>query len=73
MVDIKPEQVPKKVVRAAEKSWEKDTESFRPNAKTIAAALNAWPGMHLGAPWVIGVPNATSIILPLTPQENSDE
>jgi len=34
-------------------------------SKAIAAALNAWPGMHLGAPWVIGVPNATSIILPL--------
>ena len=36
------------------------------------AMLRAWPGMHLGAPWVIGVPNATSIILPL-PQEASDE
>lgn len=36
------------------------------------AIVEAWPGMHLGAPWVIGVPNATSIILPL-PTEASDE
>lgn len=36
------------------------------------AMLTAWPGMHLGAPWVIGVPNATSIILPLE-QEASDD
>ena len=39
---------------------------------TCLAMLDAWPGMHLGAPWVIGVPNATSIILPLPPQEDSD-
>jgi hypothetical protein len=44
---IRPEQVPKKVVRAAEKAWENDTESFRPNAKTIAAALNAWPDARM--------------------------
>ena len=43
MADIKPEQVPKKVVRAAEKAWGEDEESFCPNAKTIAAAINAWP------------------------------
>lgn len=61
---IKPKQVPKKVVRAAEKAWEKDEESFRPNAKTIAAAINAWPGMHF-----IG---NIGVHLPLT-QENSDD
>jgi hypothetical protein len=38
----------------------------------IAAALAAWPGVHIGAPWVIGVPNAPSLILPLT-KESSDE
>lgn len=43
---IKPEQIPDKVVKAAQKAWEQDAESFRPNAKSIAAALNAWPGMH---------------------------
>lgn len=65
---IKPEQVPKKVVRAAEKAWEKDTESFRPNAKTIAAALNAWPGMRIS--WL--ALNDGAIVLPL-PQEASDD
>jgi hypothetical protein len=34
-------------------------------AFALAAALNAWPRMHIGAPWVIGIPNAPSIILPL--------
>ena len=70
---IKPEQVPKKVVRAAEKAWEKDTESFRPNAKTIAAALNAWPGMLLyPADGLDPTINPDRLILPL-PQEASDE
>ena len=36
------------------------------------AIVENWEGTHLGAPWVIGVPNATSIILPL-PQEASDD
>jgi hypothetical protein len=70
VVDIKPEQVPKKVVRAAEKAWEKDTESFRPTAKTIAAALNEWLGMT----WACrgkGTPPHL-LFLPL-PQEASDE
>jgi hypothetical protein len=34
------------------------------------AMLKAWPKMHIGAPWVIGVPNAPSIILPL-PKEGA--
>ena len=61
---IRPEQVPKEVADAL---WQAicDKPGIEPK-KAIAAALNAWPGMHLGAPWVIGVPNATSIILPLT-------
>ena len=70
---ITPEQVPKKVVKAAQKAWEKDTESFRPTAKTIAAALNAWPGMLLypadGLDLTI---NPDRLILPL-PAEASDE
>lgn len=40
----------------------------RVNAACLAM-LNAWPKMHIGAPWVIGVPNAPSIILPL-PKES---
>jgi len=38
----------------------------------VAAAIAAWPGMHIGAPWVIGVPNSPSVILPLTQESNND-
>ena len=65
---LKPEQIPDAVVDALLDS----SNVAKPWHHAIAAALNAWPGMHLGAPWVIGVPNATSIILPLE-QEASDE
>ena len=65
---ITPEQVPKKVVKAAQKAWEKDTESFRPTAKTIAAALNAWPGVGFKMNGAM----RTFYILPL-PQEASDD
>ena len=41
---IKPEHIPDEVVKAALEAWKKDTETFHPNADTIAAALNAWPG-----------------------------
>ncbi|CAB4169990.1 hypothetical protein UFOVP1087_5 [uncultured Caudovirales phage] len=73
---ITPEQVPKKVVKAAQKAWEKDTESFRPTAKTIAAALNAWPGMEQDQLFH-GFTDGTHyfqprLILPL-PQEASDD
>jgi hypothetical protein len=67
---IKPKQIPKKVVRAAEKAWEKDTESFRPNAKTIAAALNAWPGISKVGE-VYGLQQEWWLELPL--KEASDE
>ena len=73
---ITPEQVPKKVVKAAQKAWEKDTESFRPTAKTIAAALNVWPGMRHDGPSGGGISQEplqlSRIILPLT-QEASDD
>ena len=42
---IKPKQIPDEVLEAAQKAWEQDAESFRPNAKSIAAAINAWPGV----------------------------
>ena len=44
---IKPEQIPDEVVEAALEAWKKDTETFHPNAGTIAAALNAWPGVEI--------------------------
>ena len=70
---ITPEQVPKKVVKAAQKAWEKDTESFRPTAKTIAAALNAWPGMsQLAENDSASIREMAALILPL-PAEASDE
>lgn len=40
---IRADQIPKNVVKAALEAWEKNDQSFRPNAETIAAALNAWP------------------------------
>jgi hypothetical protein len=36
------------------------------------AMLKNWPKMHIGAPWVIGVPNAPSIILPLNTEPSDD-
>ena len=72
---LKAEQIPDKAVEAAVKAWKKDTQSFRPNAETIAAAINAWPGMTQ----VGGVAQSRMhwgtrpcIILPL-PQEARDE
>ena len=70
---IKPEQVPDEVVwKLHDKLWKHGGPSVDETRKAIAAALSAWPGMHLGAPWVIGVPNVTSIILPLPAQEARD-
>ena len=44
---LKPEQIPDEAVKAALEAWKKDTETFHPNAGTIAAAINAWPGMEI--------------------------
>ena len=64
---LKAEQVPNEAVKAAIEAWENNDQSFRPNAETIAAALNAWPGMLVE--WHSRGPG---IILPL-PQEPRDE
>ena len=64
---LKPEQIPPDAMYAA---WKCMNAGMTLN-DAIAAALNAWPGMHIGAPWVIGVPNAPSIILPLTEKPNN--
>ena len=71
---IKPEQIPDEVVKAALKAWKKDTETFHPNAGTIAAAINAWPGMVTVDPdsWVRCRRDGSTIILPLT-QEKMNE
>lgn len=66
---LKAEQIPDEVVKAALKAWEEDDKSFRPNAKTIAAALNAWPKMHVGPSPADARRN--SIILPLPQKETS--
>lgn len=67
---IKPEQIPDEVVKAALEAWKKDTETFHPNAGTIAAAINAWPGFEYranGAFPAFGY-GPEAIVLPL-PQE----
>lgn len=63
---LKAEQVPNEAVKAAIEAWENNDQSFRPNAETIAAALNAWPGVfyHPARP-----DEEACIFLPL-PQEN---
>ena len=43
---LKAEQIPDEVVKAALEAWKKDTETFHPNAGTLAAAINAWPGSY---------------------------
>lgn len=62
---IRADQVPKKVVDAAIEAWKKDNQSFRPNAETIAAALNAWPNAKPA--WFL--PQGKVYILP-APWEN---
>ena len=64
---IDANQIPDEVVEAAVNAWKKDTQSFPPNAETIAAALNAWPGMDARPTF-----GPSRIILPLS-QEVSDE
>ena len=67
MTDI---TIPPEALEAAEsaycEAWDRDEPAL---LAACLAMLRAWPGMHLGAPWVIGVPNATSIILPLPPEK----
>ena len=70
---IRPDMIPDEVVEAALKAWEEDDQSFRPNAKTIAAAINAWPGSYsLAENDSAVIRDVAAIILPL-PQEASDE
>lgn len=65
--------IPPEALKAAEKAFSDEMLSGNPKPQPVRAAclamLNAWPKMHIGAPWVIGVPNAPSIILPL-PKES---
>ena len=62
---IKPEQVPEAAWQAASGLWFNGAQW----PQIVAAALNAWPGFHIGAKATI----APYIILPLPPQENSDD
>jgi hypothetical protein len=73
---IKPEQIPEEVLRALCASmgceWVmQDKEDQIIIRRHISAAINAWPEMHIGAPWVIGVPNSPSVILPLTQEPST--
>lgn len=66
---LKPEQVPDKVWSAFHEAVLR--YGYKPQA--IAAALNAWPGMHIHEwqrPWLGGM-SGTDLIIPLT--EASDE
>ena len=65
---LKAEQIPDEVVKAALEAWKKDTETFHPNAGTIAAAINAWPGMEMETVFV----EENYLILPV-PREPRDE
>ena len=70
---IKPEQVPDEVVwKLHDKLWKHGGPSVDEARKAIAAALNAWPGMRLGKYRDVAGDN-DRIILPLPPQEASDE
>lgn len=68
---IRADMIPEEVVKAAIKAWENNDQSFRPNAETIAAALNAWP---FGAVchYRIKDTEGWELVLPL-PQEARDE
>ena len=65
---IKPEMVPDEVVEAARAAWLRSDVSAKEDWRaSIAAALNAWPGMQQR----IHIEQA--IILPLPPQEGGDD
>lgn len=65
---IKAEQIPDEAVKAALEAWKKDTETFHPNAGTIAAALNAWPGVEIETVFV----EEDYLILPLRKKNTND-
>ena len=69
-MSIKPEQVPEEVWRALGKElgFIQHRDAY---CTAIAAALSAWPGMRHDQMAHEAEPK--SIILPLPPQENSDE
>lgn len=71
---IKFEQVPDEVVhKLHDKLWGSSQFSVEEGRAAIAAALNAWPGMHTHEwqrPWLGGM-SGTDLILPLT--ENPDD
>jgi hypothetical protein len=74
MTDITiPPEALKAAQRAFNEAWINEEDTMRRSMRAACLAmLKAWPKMHIGAPWVIGVPNSPSIILPL-PKENSDD
>lgn len=69
---IKPDMIPDEVVNAAREAWlQSDVNAKEDWRAAIAAALNAWPGMHHYEP------NAEPyygkhLILPLPQEENPD-
>ena len=65
---LKPEQVPDAVVKAFDEEYLFGEGDWKRNC--LAAAINAWPGMH-NVPSYLNE-GRTLIILPL-PQEVSDE
>lgn len=73
---IRPDQIPEDVWHTAMSTYHKAIRK-RPGTawqEAIAAALNAWPQMHLHEwqrPWLGGM-SGTDIILPM-PQEAGDE
>ena len=68
---INPEQVPDEVVAAAREAWLRSDVSAKEDWRaSIAAALNAWPGMKACEEDDLG---PACLILPLTTQEGGDE
>lgn len=67
---IKPDQVPKEVVKALLRAWDRKT-SVQPDA-LIAAAINAWPGMRNSQHVSFDGQTESAIILPLPQKEPRD-
>lgn len=68
---IKPENIPSESIAAFVKVYEGQRHPDDWIQASIAAAINAWPGMYIGEGFVIDM-NFRDIILPLPDEEQND-